>query len=50
MLRFPSIQREKETIYIPSPSPGLNVGNAPYDCDGKKSENSVFNHNQAIRE
>ena len=50
MLRFTSVQCEKETIYIPSLPLGLNVGNVPYDCDDEMSENSVFNHNQANRE
>ena len=45
VLRFTRVQREKETIYILSPPPCLNVGNAPYDCDDEMSENSAFNHN-----
>ena len=50
MLRFTPVQCEKETVYIPSPPPGLNVGNAPYDYDDEISENNAFNHNQANRE
>ena len=50
VLRFTPVQCEKETVYIPSSSPSLNVGNAPYDCDDAMSENSAFNHNQANRE
>ena len=48
--RFTLVQREKETIYIPSPPLSLNVGNAPYDCADEMSENSALNHNQANRE
>ena len=50
VLKFTPVQREKETVYIPSPPLGLNVCNAPYDYDDEMSENSVFNHNQANRE
>ena len=50
VLRFTPIQHEKETVYTPSPPLGLNVGNAPYDCDDEMSENSAFNHRQDNRE
>ena len=42
VLRFTLVQCERETFYIPSPIPGLNVSNAPYDCDDEMSEKMLL--------
>ncbi|KAL2892391.1 L10-interacting MYB domain-containing protein [Bienertia sinuspersici] len=41
-LRLTPGQREKESMYIPTP-----LENAPYDYDDDMSENDILNHNQA---
>ncbi|KAL2937867.1 L10-interacting MYB domain-containing protein [Bienertia sinuspersici] len=41
-LRFTPGQREKESVYIPTP-----LENASYDYDDEMSKNDILNHNQA---